>query len=275
MSEPSTIGIIGGTGWLGRSLALALLETGFVLPEALLLSNRSGTLDDPQGSLAGVGITADNQELVARSELVILSVRPQGLSSMALDVQGKLLVSLVAGASLADLQAHCASQRVIRAMPNAALDIRQSYTPWLASAQVEAPAKAYVQRLFETCGAADEVFSEAQLNYLTALSGTGPSYPALLARALFRDALARGLPEGVARRAVIGVVVQASQLIGERHGFEALLQRLSEYRGVSAAAIEAMAEAGFEASVGAGLDRAMEVAQSRLFEPVVAPQKPR
>lgn len=265
MFAPSTIGIVGGTGWLGRALALALLSAGLVRPEALILSNRSGRLDDPEGLLAGVTVTANSRQLAERSDLLILSVRPQDLSSLSLDAQGKLLVSLVAGVPLADVQAHCGTERVIRAMPNAALEIRQSYTPWLASSAVDASDKAYVQQLFETCGTADEVFSETHLNYLTALSGTGPSYPALLAQALFRDAVARGLPEDVARRAVIGVVAHASQLIGEQHGFEALLRRLTEYRGVSAAGLEAMAEAGFDESVAAGLERATAVAQSRLF----------
>lgn len=265
-SESTSIGIIGGTGWLGRSIALALLETGFVRSELLMLSNRAGVLNDSPHSLAGVTITSDNQQLVERSDFVILSVRPQDLSSITINAQGKLLVSLVAGASMADIQDHCGCERVIRAMPNAALQIRQSYTPWLATGLVESSDKAYVQRLFETCGTADEVFYETHLNYLTALSGTGPSYPALLARALFRDALARGLPESLARRAVSGVL-QASQLIDDQHGFEALIQLLTEYRGVSAAGIEGMTEAGFDATVSAGLDLAVEVAQSKLFSP--------
>ncbi|MGE8499859.1 MAG: pyrroline-5-carboxylate reductase dimerization domain-containing protein, partial [Pseudomonas sp.] len=124
-----------------------------------------------------------------------------------------------------------------------------------------------VQALFETCGEADEVFSEDHLNYLTGLVGTGPSYPALLAQALFNNALDQGLPEAVARRAAAGVVAHASQLINEERGFDQLLDTLIAYRGVSAAGIQGMKDAGFDACVKAGLDDAMAVARSNLFKP--------
>lgn len=266
MRDTITIGIIGGTGWLGRSIATALLDSGFVGLESLILSSRSGELKGAEGSLASVQVTDDNQRLVGLSDVVILSVRPEDLAAVKIDLADTLLVSLVAGVSLHDIALHSGARRVVRAMPNAALELRTSYTPWLANEQVDGPDKILVQRLFETCGEADEVFSENDLDYLTALSGTGPSYPALLAKALYDGAIAQGLSETVARRAVTGVVVHASQLISETRGFEALLDTLVGYRGVSAAGIQGMTAGGLAASVSAGISRAHEVAQSRLFD---------
>lgn len=266
MSGLSRVGIIGGTGWLGRSIAKALIDSRFLAPESLTLSNRAGVLPEAEAALAGVAVTASNQELVSRSDVVILSVRPEDLGAIRIDAGGKLLVSLVAGASMSDLMTHTGCRQVVRAMPNAALEIRCAYTPWLASGEVDEPGRAYVQALFETCGQADEIFSEEHLNYLTGLVGTGPSYPALLARALFNDALSQGLPEAVARRAAAGVVVHASQLISETRSFDQLLDTLIAYRGVSAAGIQGMQDAGFDACVKAGLEDAMTVARSRLFK---------
>ncbi len=266
---PGSIGIIGGTGWLGRAIATALVDTGFVAPESLTLSSRSGQLGEPRGELEGVKVTADNQWLVDHSDVVILSVRPQDLAGVHIDMGERLLISLVAGVSLQDIQALTGSRRVVRAMPNAALEIRRSYTPWLASPQVDDSAKSYVQQLFETCGEADEVTREQDLNYLTGLSGTGPSYPALLAQALYNGAVEFGLAPRVARRAVNGVV-QASQLMDEDRGFAELLETLNSYQGVSAAGIEGMQAAGLERAVKAGLSRAMAVAQSDLSQSGVA-----
>ena len=266
MKAQTTIGIIGGTGWLGRSIAVALVDTGFLSPESLMLSSRSGTLNEPHGVLSDVRVTTDNQLLVQQSDIVILSVRPQDLAAVQIDLQDTLLISLVAGVSLVDIGQLTHARRVIRAMPNAALEIRKSFTPWLANVQVDEVSKTYVQQLFETCGEADEVFSEHDLNYLTALTGTGPSYPALLAQALYNDAIEHGLSDALARRAAMGVVVNASQLIGPDRGFEALLETLKQYRGVSAAGIEGMRGGGLQASVSAGMKQAVEVAQSSLFD---------
>lgn len=265
MKPQNTLGIIGGTGWLGRSIATALVSSDFIQPQSLMLSSRSGKLSEPHATLCNVRITDDNQYLVDQSDVVILSVRPQDLAAVHIDMQDKLLISLVAGVSLADIRELTGSRRVVRAMPNAALEIRQSYTPWLANENINAACKTYVQRMFETCGTADEIATEQHLNYLTALTGTGPAYPALLAQTLYRDALQHGLPEDIARRAVTGVVVHASQLINPERGFEELLQLLIGYRGVSAAGIEGMLSDGFERSVSYGVNRAFAVAESKLF----------
>lgn len=137
----------------------------------------------------------------------------------------------------------------------------------MANQAVSADNKALIQHLFKQCGQADEVFSEADLDYLTALVGTGPGYPALLARALFKNALEQGIDERIARRAVLGVVVRASQLINEERTFEELLEALIAYRGVTAAGLEGMLTHGFEDAVTAGLKRATAVAASKLFTP--------
>lgn len=264
MNEFNTIGIIGGTGWLGRSIAAALLDIGFLPGNALTISGRSATPKDIPAPLAAAHYTSDNQSLVQRSDVIILSVRPEDLHAVQIDAGSKLLISLVAGASMQEIETHTGSTRTIRAMPNAALEIRRAYTPWFANAQVDAAAKSFVQRLFEACGEADEVGSESDLNYLTALSGTGPAYPALLAQALHRHAIAQGLPDRIARRAVQGVVVGASQLMSADRGFEDLLAALRAYRGVSAAGIDGMLAAGFEESVNAGLQQAAATANSAL-----------
>ncbi|MGE8499824.1 MAG: pyrroline-5-carboxylate reductase family protein, partial [Pseudomonas sp.] len=142
MSGLSRVGIIGGTGWLGRSIAKALIDSRFLAAQSLMLSNRAGVLPDAEASLAGVAVTASNQELVNRSDVVILSVRPEDLGAIRIEADGKLLVSLVAGASVNDLMVHTGCRQVVRAMPNAALEIRRAYTPWLASRAVDAQGRA-------------------------------------------------------------------------------------------------------------------------------------
>jgi len=137
-------------------------------------------------------------------------------------------------------------------MTTAAAEIGKSYTPWLATSTVTVEQRAFAQRLFETFGSADQVFSEHHLNYLTALVGTGPAYPALLSRSLFTDAVNNGLPPEIAQRAAHAVVVNASQLIGNGHSVDELLQALISYRGVTAAGLDAMVSHGFDKTIKAG-----------------------
>lgn len=256
MTAMRSLGIIGGNGWLGRAIGHALLRAGVVEASALTLSCRSGVSE----SFAGwpqVYWTADNRELVERSDVVILSVRPQQFPAVVVDLRGKLVVSLMAGVAMETLLARTGAERMVRAMPNAAAEIGRSYTPWFGSSAVTADDKAFVQAVFESCGQADEVSSEGYLDYLTALSGSGPAFPALLADAMVGHALAHGLPEAIARRAVRGVVCDAAQLLAEPEiPFGQTVRAFMEYRGTTEAGLSAMQDAGFVGAVHAGLSAA-------------------
>lgn len=185
MGEPFSIGIIGGGGWLGRAIAEAIIDAQTVAAEHLTLSHRSGQPD----FLPNATWTRDNQELVDRSDVIIVSVRPQDWPAIDITASGKLAMSVMAGITLDQLAGRLKTDRVVRTLPNAAAEVRNSYTPWISSQGVTADDRNVVRRILEACGAADEVKTEADIDYLTGLTGSGPAFPALLAAAMMDDAL--------------------------------------------------------------------------------------
>ena len=249
------VGIIGGNGWIGGAIARAMISSGLLPPGDLTLSCRS----TPPDWLPGASWTHDNQALADRSDVVIVSVRPQDWPAIAATAPGRLVVSVMAGVTLAEIAARLGTDRVVRALPNAAAEVGRSYTPFTATAGVTGADRAVVGRLLGSFGTGDEVATEAEIDYMTGLSGTGPAYPALLAVALMRDAVAHGLPPEVARRAVTALLVGTGRLL-EMNGEdpEDTVAAFVDYRGVTAAAIEAMRAAGFDAAVSAGLSAALE-----------------
>ena len=143
------------------------------------------------------------------------------------------------------------------AIPNAAASLRQSFTPWYAMPPVTAENKLIVQALFDVCGEAAEVPQEGFIDYCVGMTGSGAAFPALLAQALEAHAVAQGLPADFARRAALGVVVAASQLLAaEGSKPELIVQEMIDYNGTTAAALRAMRDNGFSGAVGAGLDAA-------------------
>jgi pyrroline-5-carboxylate reductase len=80
----------------------------------------------------------------------------------------------MAGVSVRILKERTGSEQIVRAMPNAAATIGRSYTPWFVSGQMVPGVKDKVQGLFESCRTADEVPTEADIDYLTGLTGSGP-----------------------------------------------------------------------------------------------------
>jgi pyrroline-5-carboxylate reductase len=250
MSRPLRIGIVGGSGWLGGAIAGALLKAGVVRARDLTLSYRSSRPD----RLPGSTWTTDNQALVERSDVVVVSVRPADWPELSIDCRERLVISVMAGIRLDAIVARHGSERAVRALPSAAAEVAASCTPWIATPATGASDRATVRAILEACGSEDEVPSERDIDYLTGLSGSGPAFPALLAAAMARDAVAHGIPVDVARRAANAVLVGAGRLV-ERDGQppEEVVKAFVDYRGTTAAGIEAMRAAGFDVAVAEGL----------------------
>ncbi|ARM92502.1 pyrroline-5-carboxylate reductase protein (plasmid) [Rhizobium sp. CIAT894] len=255
MSVSLRIGIIGGGGWLGGAIAGSIIDAGLVNARNLSFSYRSQRPDRFPNSFW----TPDNQALADRSDVVLLSVRPDDWRPIDVDAGGKLVISVMAGIGLDALSQRHKTGRVVRALPNAAAEVAKSYTPWIGASDVTEDDRTVVRAIFDACGSEDEVAKESDVDYLTGLSGSGPAFPALLAAAMMNDAVARGLPAEIARRAVNTVISGAGRLL-ERHGEnpDDVVQTFLDYRGTTAAAIEGMRAAGFDASVAKGLSAAFE-----------------
>jgi pyrroline-5-carboxylate reductase len=269
VSDPIRIGVIGGAGWLGSAIVDAILGARIAAPELLSRSYRS----TPPTSIAGVFSTKDNQKLVDRSDVIVVSVRPADWPAIAISADRKLIISVMAGVPIAQLAERLGTTRVIRALPNAAAAVRKSYTPWVSSEGTTVHDRMIARRIFEACGSSDEVHGEAEIDYLTGLSGSGPAFPALLALSMMDDAVSRGIDPETARRAVNTLIVGAGRLL-EMHDANPreTLDAFLNYGGTTAAAIEAMRSTGFEAAIRDGLEAALRkaVTLGLPLEPVTA-----
>lgn len=203
-------------------------------------------------------MTQDSQDLVDRSDVVILSVRPADWSSIAFSADGKLVVSVVTGVALADLVQRLQTERYSRSPQCRGRGVQIVYA-LDRNAEDNQDDRAIVHRIFAACGMPDEVGSEEDIDYFTGLSGTGPAFPALLAAAMMKDAIARGIDPELARRAVTTVLIGSGRLLESRSENPIdTLEKFVQYRGITTAAIEAMRSAGFNELVAAGLSAALE-----------------
>lgn len=255
------IGVIGGNGWLGGALIRAAVERGVVDPQRLTVSSRSAK----KGAIADIPLhwTHDNDELAEQSDVVVLSVGPAQFNEVKVDLTGKLAVSVMAGVSCAAIAAKTNASRIVRAMPNAAAAIGQSFTPWFASPEASENDKATVQAFFQASGEAAEAPEESHIDYCVGLTGSGAAFPALLAEALIAEAVAQGLPRDFAVRAAKRILCGATQLFrGPQADTAQIVREMINYRGTTAAALLAMMENGFNEAVAAGLRAAAKKAST-------------
>ena len=251
------IGLIGATGWLGSALGRGLLAGGLP-PADLVVLNRSGPRPYHGAAVTWAQSVAD---LAARADVIVLSVRPEDWRGLDLLAPDRLVMSFMAGVDCAALAA--TGGRILRALPNAAAEIGASYTPWYAAPGVTAEDRAHAAAILSSIGTHDALDHESQLDLMTALPGSGAAYPALMAQAMLDHARAQGLPEAIARRAVEAAVCGGARLLeGRVETAPDLLAAYRDYRGTTAAGLDAAEAAGFARAVTAALEAATAKARA-------------
>lgn len=250
-----TLGIIGGNGWLGSALGRSVLSSGLISPNQLVVT--ASREHNRYQDWPGVICVESADALLEVAEVVVVSVRPEQFSLLTLSLENRLVISLMAKVPIVALAAATGSNRIVRAMPNAAASVGRSYTPWCAMPGLSAEDCAFVQRLFSACGVSDEIEDESQIDYLTALTGSGPAFPALLADALIQHAITQGISPTVAQRGVLQTLSGASQLMLDENASPAdMVARFLDYGGTTTDGLNAMLQHGFRDAVQEGMKAA-------------------
>jgi pyrroline-5-carboxylate reductase len=251
------IGFLGG-GAMGEALAAGVLAAGAKPARVRAADPDPGRRKHLEQAL-GIEASADNAAVVEGSDLVVLAVKP-GLVTPALAALGgpqakalakPLWVSIAAGVPIAALAAALpASARIVRAMPNTPALVRAGATAFVGSPSAGAPDRALARALFEGVGLAWEAPSEALLDAVTGLSGSGPAYVFVFLEALSDAGVRMGLPRDAASALAVQTVLGAAKLAQEtgRHP-AALKDQVTSPGGTTIAGLERLEARGFRAAV--------------------------
>ncbi|WP_067538605.1 NAD(P)-binding domain-containing protein [Nocardia crassostreae] len=171
------IGII-GVGEIGRAIVDGLLGGDDDAPEVFLSPRGARAAAELAGRYEAVRVCADNQEVVDRSELVLIAVRRadrhEALAGLRVGAD-KIVINVMAGVGNDDLRATLGTDApLVRAIPLPAIRDRRSVT-------VTYPSHPVVDSLFDGLGGALPVADEAAFNVLSALTGTLTTHYSYLA----------------------------------------------------------------------------------------------
>ncbi len=168
----------------------------------------------------GIRATEDNLELVASSQVIVLSVKPQILPTVLAEIgervpEGTLVISVAAGVPIATVERHLApGVRVIRAMPNTPALVAAGATAIARGSRATADDLALSRFIFDAVGIT-AVLDEGQLDAVTGLSGSGPAYVFLMIDALADAGVKMGLSRRNAGLLAAQTVVGAGKLLLE------------------------------------------------------------
>ncbi len=264
------IGFIGG-GNMARSLIGGLIADGFTAGQIHVSDPDSQQLT-PLSSRFQVHTATDNLPTVQAADVLVLAVKPQLLHAVATDLAGAvqtrrpLIISIAAGVREPDLQRWLGGGlAIVRTMPNTPALVQSGATALYANTSVTAEQRNSAESILRAVGMTLWLKDEAQMDAVTALSGSGPAYFFLIMEALEAAGVRLGLDAADARLLTLQTAFGAAKMALESQEDAGVLRaRVTSKGGTTEQALKVLDAGGLakllDQAVTAACERSRELA---------------
>lgn len=195
-------------------------------------------------------------------EVLVLAVKPQqmhaALAPLAGQLQNQLIISIAAGLNLADISRWLGGYRqLVRCMPNTPALIGAGITGLYADPAVNREGREMAERILRAVGSTLWLTEEAQMDAVTAISGSGPAYVFYFIEALQQSGVELGLDAAAARRLAVETFIGAARLAGQsEEDVVELRRRVTSKGGTTEAALNSFNADGIAAAIARGAQAA-------------------
>jgi pyrroline-5-carboxylate reductase len=194
-------------GWLANGLGPVVVVETNPSPDLRKLAKR------------GVTLLKSIEDAPIKIRVLVIALKPQILKAEAARLKaiassGAPVISIAAGSSLKLMKAAWGkSARIIRAMPNTPGAIAEGISALYAPPDATVKDRKLAEALLAALGETIWVKREADIDSVTAVSGSGPAYVFLMVEALAAAAEAEGLPPDIARRLARKTIIGSGALL--------------------------------------------------------------
>ncbi len=259
-----------GAGRIGEALLSGLLSSGWRKPEEISATSRRPERVEDLRERFGVAATTSNPEAVSGAAVIVISVKPQDLEALLDEIGGLIaadqtVLTIAAAIPAATIERRLgASVPVVRAMPNTPSTVHEGIAGLAPGAHAEEEHLALAEEVLSHLGAVVRV-PESLMDAVTAVSGSGPAYFALLAEAMIEGGILLGLPRETSTQLVVQTMLgTAKQLRDDKLHPVELREMVTSPGGTTIAAIHELEQAGVRAAflnaIQAAMRRAKELA---------------
>jgi len=260
-----------GAGKAGEALIAGLLSSGWRKPEEIVATARHEERTAHLAEHYGIAATTDNVAAAEGAGVVVIAVKPQDIESLLADV-GKTLttdqtvLSIAAAIPTTLIEAHLLDGvPVVRAMPNAPVTVHEGMSGIAAGTHAGEEHMTEAEAVLRSVGRSVRV-DESYMDAITAVSGSGPAYFALLAESMIEAGILLGLSREISTELVVQTMLGTAKLLRDEqmHPVE-LREMVTSPGGTTIAAIRELEQAGVRAAflnaIQAAMKRSQELAQ--------------
>ena len=234
-----------GCGKMATALVKGAIQAGAMAPDQVVASDRLTAAAEEFAREVDVKTVASNAEVCAAAEVIVLCVKPNdalaALREMSSGLEGKLIISIVAGLSIPSLREAAGPKvRIIRVMPNTPALVHKGAAAYAPGPGATEDDCAIADSLFGSVGTVCQV-KEELLDVVTGLSGSGPAYIYLVIEALADGGVLMGLPRDLALRLAAQTVAGSAEMVLSTGQHPATLRDMvTSPGGTTIAGIEAL-----------------------------------
>ena len=268
-----------GPGAMAEAMIHGLIRRKVAEPDVMIAAGPSQERLDELSTKYGIHTTTENPQAAHQADVVVLSVKPQRLDRVLAGLKGSirpkaLVLSIVAGASLAKISRGLGHSLVVRSMPNTPAQIGEGITVWTVSSGVTEEQMSMTRSILGALGQEIFVEEETYLDMATALSGTGPAYVFLFMEAMVDAGVHLGFPRRIAEQLVAQTVRGSVDYFTTREDpvhLARLRNEVTSPGGTSAAALYYLEKAGFRTALSraiwAAYERSIELGKGSVSKP--------
>ena len=264
------LGFVGG-GVMAEAILSRLIASGTSQAANIFVREISSERSQYLKSEYGVSICSSFEELVESSEAMLLAIKPQVFAnnshsfSLPPNAKVELVLSIMAGTSLAAMEKVYPKTPVVRVMPNTPATVGSGISALALGSKATDAEHGISQTIFEAVGQVVTV-PESSMDAVTALSGSGPAYVAIAIEALSDAGVSVGLPRAIASQLALQTVRGSADLLHYSQIHPAVMKdKVASPGGTTIAGIAALEKAGvrnaFIEAVQAAYHRSRALAQ--------------
>jgi pyrroline-5-carboxylate reductase len=253
-----------GTGKIGEALLAGLLSSGWRAPAEIVATTRREERARELAGHYGVHATTSNAEAVRGAALIVIAVKPQDFEALLGEIGGlvsaeQTLLSVAAAIPTSSIERRIAPQvPVVRAMPNAPSTVHEGMAGLCAGAHADDEHLALAEEALAHLGGVVRL-PERAMDAVTAVSGSGPAYFALLAEAMIEAGILLGLSREVSTQLVVQTMLGTARLLRDErmHPVE-LREAVTSPGGTTIEAIRVLEQSSVRAAFLNAIQAAME-----------------
>ena len=205
------LGIL-GIGNMGGSILEGILKTSIYNKEEIFLYDINPSVAQKYSELS---FSKNEKELIENVEILILAIKPQMLTAIEnikFDISSLVVVSVVAGKTIEDLEKIFGKQQFIRVMPNTPALIKEGATAISRTSNISDEVFEKVKKIFLSIGTVEEI-PDNLMNEVIPLNGSMPAFLYYFAKSFIEKAVKNGLDYEIAKRLACNAIIGSADMI--------------------------------------------------------------